>query len=73
MQKKIVLRTLLVVLLFAGSFIVLMASSRNAESKKACTESMEECSKKGNEKSSSGEMIWESLSHQFFSTADMSN
>jgi len=73
MQKKILLRTALMIILFAGSFIVITASSKSTNSPKTCTESMDDCCKKGDNKASSGEMIWESLSHQFFSTSDFSN
>jgi len=72
MQKRNIIRIALVVLLFSVSFIMLLASSNKANTKKACAESMEECCKKDN-KNTSGEMIWETLSHQFFTFSDISN
>ena len=73
MQKRNLFRTTLVVLLFTGCFIVLLASSNKANSKTVCAESMDEYCKKDNKKTSSGEMIWETLSHQFFTAVDISN
>ena len=73
MQRKYLLRAAMVFLLIAGSFIVLWSSSRAAANKKDCTESMEECSEKIKKNTPSGEMIWETLSHQFFSTVETSN
>lgn len=73
MQKRNLIRTALVVLLFTGSFTLLLAFSNKANSKKECTESMDECCKKDIKNTSSGEMIWETLSHQFFTTTEISN
>lgn len=73
MQKKYLLRAALILLLIAGSFMVLWSSSR-AESKKSQTaETLEECSNKNIKSPASGEMIWETLSSQFFSPFEISN
>ncbi len=73
MQRKFLVKAALVLLLFAGCFFVLWASSGAANAQKECTESLEESCKKGDTNSSSGEMIWETLSHQFFSATEISN
>jgi len=72
-QRKYMIRVGLTLLLIAGSFIVLWSSSRTTASKKVCSESMEECSKKVKKGNPSGEMIWETLSTQFFSSVEISN
>jgi hypothetical protein len=67
MQHKYLLRAALILLLIAGSYLVLWSATKNHTSKEACTESMEECCKKKTDKESSGEMIWETFSRQFIS------
>jgi hypothetical protein len=69
MQHKYLLRAALVILLIAGSYFVLWSATKSQTPNQACTESMEDCSKKQNDKNSSGEMIWETLSRQFISTS----
>ena len=69
MQKKYLLRAALILLLIAGSYLVLWSSTKNRSQKETCTESMEECSKKKSDKEPSGEVIWETFSRQFISTA----
>jgi hypothetical protein len=56
----------------ASSFIVLWSSSSTKTATKTSAETMEECSKT-NKKNSSGEMILETLSRQFFSTSEVCN
>lgn len=74
MQRKFLVRAALVLLMIAGSFMILLSSSRaTTASKKTCTESIEDCSKKIRKNNSSGEMIWETLSRQFISTVEISN
>ena len=67
MQRKYLLRAAMVLLLIAGSYLVLWSATKAQPQKETCTESMEECCKKENDNGSSGEMIWESLSRQFIS------
>lgn len=69
MQHKYLLRAALILLLIAGSYLVLWSATRARVSKETCTESMEDCCKKQDNKDSSGEMIWETLSRQFISTS----
>jgi hypothetical protein len=72
MQRNFLLKAALIFLLMAGSFIALWSSSSNKTTAKACTETMEECSK-ANEKNNAGEMILETISRQFFSTTEISD
>jgi hypothetical protein len=72
MQRKYLLRVALVLLLIAGSYAVLWSSSRRNADNGTCTESMDECCKKSDQQAPSGEMIWESLSRQFFSAVEIS-
>lgn len=72
MQQKYLLRATLILLLIAGSYLVLWSSTKNQNRKETCTESLEECCKRNNQ-APSGEMIWETLSRQFFSSAGFSN
>ena len=65
MQHKYLLRAALILLLIAGSYLVLWSATKTP--KETCTESMEECCKKQTDKESSGEMIWETFSNQFIS------
>jgi hypothetical protein len=67
MQRKYLLRAALILLLIAGSYLVLWSATKNRSSKETCTESMEDCCKKKTDKESSGEMIWETFSRQFIS------
>jgi hypothetical protein len=69
MQRKYLIRALLVILLIAGSYLVLWSASRTHSQKAACSESMEECCKNKNDKDGSGEMIWETFSRQFISVS----
>ncbi len=74
MQRKYLLRAALILLLIAGSFMVLWTSSRSELKKNQNVESLEECSSKSVKPSSaSGEMIWETLSSQFFSSFEIAN
>jgi hypothetical protein len=68
MQRKYLLRASLILLLIAGSYLVLWSATRTSSENKACSESMEECCQKKSDKNSSGDMLWESLSRQFIST-----
>jgi len=69
MQLKYLLRAALILLLIAGSYLVLWSATKSRSQKEACSESMEECCKKKNDKDGSGEMIWETFSRQFISTS----
>jgi hypothetical protein len=69
MQQKYLLRAALILLLIAGSYLVLWSATRNHSQKATCSESMEECCKNKNDKDGSGEMIWETFSRQFISTS----
>lgn len=73
MQRKYLLRAAMILLLIAGSFIVLWSSSRTELKNTQCVESLEECAEKRIKPSASGEMIWETLSSQFFSSFEISN
>jgi hypothetical protein len=64
MQKKTIITTLLLTFTLAGIFLVFQSSGR-AGMDSSNKESMDtSCQKKGND----GKMIWENLSHQFFSS-----
>ncbi len=67
MQRKYLLRAALILLLIAGSYLVLWSATRNDTPKTTCTESMNECCKKTNNKDASDELIWETFSRQFIS------
>jgi len=69
MQHKYLLRAALILLLIAGSYVVLWSATKTYSQKTTRTESMEECCKKQNDKDGSGEMIWETFSRQFISTS----
>jgi len=71
MQRKYLLRASLILLLIAGSYLVLWSTTSTHSQKEACSESMEECCKKKTDKDGSGEMIWETFSRQFISTSVM--
>jgi hypothetical protein len=73
MQQKYLLRALLILLLIAGSYLVLWSATNTGFENKACSESMEECCQKKGERNSSGDMLWESLPHQFISTSLIGN
>jgi hypothetical protein len=69
MQKKYLLRAALILLLIAGSYLVLWSTTRAHSQKDACSESMEDCCKTKDDNDKSGEMIWETFSRQFISTS----
>ncbi len=69
MQRNYLIRALLILLLIAGSYLVLWSATRTHSQKEACSESMEECCKKDTDKDGSGEMIWETISRQFIFTS----
>lgn len=73
MQRKYLIRAALILLLIAGSFMVLWSSTRAEFKKSQNIETLEECAKKSTKPSTSGEMIWETLSSQFFSSFEISN
>lgn len=73
MQRKYLFRAVLILLLIAGSFMILWTSSKAEFKKSQTVESLEDCSKKCIKPSASGELIWESLSTQFFSSFEISN
>jgi len=69
MQLKYLIRAALILLLIAGSFLVLRSETQNQVKKETCTESMEECCQKKPEKGSSGESLIETFSRQFISSS----
>jgi hypothetical protein len=69
MQRKYLLRASLILLLIAGSYLVLWSATRTHSQKEACSEGMEECCKNKADKDGSGEMIWDTFSRQFISTS----
>ena len=73
MQRKYLKRAALILLLIAASFIVLWSSSRTELKKSQNAETLEECSNNKIEPPASGEMIWETLSSQFFSSFEIAN
>lgn len=69
MQQKFLIRLALIAVLVVSSFLILRSSTNSASKKEICTESMEDCSKNKN-RESSNEMIWETLSRQFFTSIE---
>jgi hypothetical protein len=69
MQKKYLLRAAMILLLIAGSYLILWSASKNQAQKETCKEGLEECCKKKSGKETSGETMWETFSHQFISTS----
>ena len=67
MQKKYLLRATMILLLMAGSYVILSATKNKAQ-KETCSETMEDCSKRKTDKDAPAENIWETFSHQFIST-----
>ncbi|MCG2613907.1 hypothetical protein LZZ85_06425 [Terrimonas sp. NA20] len=67
MRKKLFIKVILVGIAIAGTAFVLLAFS-SANKTTACPEqeSMENCAKKG--ENGGGGVIWENISHQFFSS-----
>lgn len=66
-QRKYFLLTGLILLLVAGSVWVSGSSSHTAAPKTGCPNTSKECCTSMLSNRSSGEMIWETLSRQFFS------
>jgi hypothetical protein len=64
MRRKIIIRFVIVVLVLSGMFFVLR-SPASSDKGSSSDESMECACKKQNDE---GKMIWEDLSHQFFSS-----
>jgi hypothetical protein len=73
MQRKYLLRAALILLLIAGSYLVLWSATKTPTPQQTCTESMDECCKKKVDKDGSGEMIWETFSRQFISISVFDN
>jgi hypothetical protein len=73
MQRKYLLRAALILVLIAGSFIVLWSSNKSQLQKSQNSETLEECASKAIKPTGSGELIWETLSSQFFSSFEISN
>ena len=67
MQQKYLIRLALIAVLVVSSFLILRSSTNSVNKKEICIESMEDCSK-NKKKESSNEMIWETLSRQFFTS-----
>lgn len=72
MQRKYLIRAALILVLIAGSFIVLWSSTRTQLQKNQPCETLEECSGNRIKQAGSGELIWETLSSQFFSSFEIS-
>jgi hypothetical protein len=58
----------MILLLMAGSYLILWSATRNKSQNETCTESMEDCCKKKTDKNTSDGKVWETCSHQFIST-----
>ncbi|TAL45558.1 MAG: hypothetical protein EPN92_07375 [Chitinophagaceae bacterium] len=73
MQRKYLIRIILVLLLVTGSFLILNSTIQTKNSPSStCSESMEKCTNnKGGSSSPSGEMIWETISRQFISSVEI--
>ena len=69
MQQKYLLRAALILLLIAGSYLVLWSATSTENKNENCTESMEECCKKKTDNSLPGESLIETFSRQFSSTS----
>ena len=67
MQRKYLLRAALILLLIAGSYLVLWSATNTSGKKENCTESLEECCQNKKEQSSPGESLMENFSRQFIS------
>ena len=67
MQHKYLLRAALILLLIAGSYLVLWSATKSPDKPENCPESMEECCQKKEEKGSPGESLIETFSRQFIS------
>ena len=67
MQRKYLFSAALILLLIAGSYLALSSATNSPDKQESCTESMEECSKIKDEKSSPGESLLETFSSQFIS------
>jgi len=65
MIKKNTIRLAILAVLLAGTFMVLHSKAPVAKAD-SCKESLDGCCKK--EEKNSGGMIWENISHQFFSS-----
>jgi hypothetical protein len=65
MRKRYIIRTLFLLLAVTATFLAFSALKPHpAAPDSSCKESLEGCPKQQN----GGKMIWENLSHQFFST-----
>jgi hypothetical protein len=70
MQHKYLLRAALILLLIAGSYLILRASTKNQDKRETCKENMGECSKSKDENNiPSGESLIETFSRQFISSS----
>lgn len=67
MQHKYLLRAAMILLLIAGSYLVLWSANRTPSKTYNCTESMEECCKKKTD--APGESLIETFSSQFISAS----
>lgn len=65
MQRKYLFRAALILLLIAGSYLVLRSATQSQAQKETCTESMEECSKNKNDENFPRESLIETFSRQF--------
>jgi hypothetical protein len=64
MRKRNILRTLFLLLAITATFLAFSTMLDKPAADNACKESLESCPKQLD----GGKMIWENLSHQFFST-----
>lgn len=67
MQRKYLLRAALILLLMAGSYLVLRSATNSPVKKENCKETMEECCQNKQEQNSPGESLIENFSRQFIS------
>jgi hypothetical protein len=69
MQREYLLRAAMILLLIAGSYLLLRSATSNHPKTESCPESMEECCEMKEDKSSPGESLIETFSRQFISTS----
>ncbi|HEX5654144.1 MAG TPA: hypothetical protein VFX58_13780 [Chitinophagaceae bacterium] len=68
-MRKNIIRSIFVAAAITGAFLVLGSSRPDSNTNKPCKESMDQCCKKS--KSGSDNMIWETLSGQFFTSSSL--
>jgi len=71
MQKKTIIRASLIAVIVLACALILR-STNTISGNSTCKESIEDCRKKSKPKNPNTNIIWESLSRQFFSTSEAS-